>query len=173
VGSGLAAFRQALQGSRRITVDTNCCIYFLERKAVGVQEFADYVFELAGDRLASVELPGIARLELMVGPLRSGDAPHMLRVRRLIERIPGVTNVDISEDVLLAAAAIRATTKLKTPDALVAGSALVRQSDVIVGNDKGFAALEAVPRLGIWGAAKVYRMPRYIHMNDYLDDRHA
>lgn len=173
MGSGLAAFREALDGARTITVDTNCCIYFLERKALSVQPFADHVFELAGGRRAAVELPGIARLELMVGPLRSGDAPYMLRVRRLIERIPGVRNVDITEDVLLAAAAIRASVNLRTPDALVVASALVGRSDVIVGNDRGFMKLRSVDKFGIWGSSKVYRVPRYVHMDDYLKDTDA
>ena len=170
MGQGVDSFREALSGHHRVTVDTMCCIYFIERKTDTVLEHADLVFERARFGHIAVDLPAITRLELMVHPLRSRDPLEMDRVRKFIERSPGVTRVDVTEEILLAAASVRAATRLRVPDALIAGSALVHGSDAIIGNDAAFASLRGIERISVWGAAQSYRVPQYIHIDDYLEE---
>jgi predicted nucleic acid-binding protein len=169
MAKGVDSFRQALVGFRRVTVDTTCCIYFIERKLEPVRRQADLVFELARRGDVAIDLPAISRLELMVHPLQSRDPLEMDRVRKFIERSPGVVNVGITEEVLLAAASVRAMTRLRAPDALVAASAAVHGSEAIVGNDASFESLRGVHSIVVWGAGTSYRMPEYIHMEDYRD----
>jgi predicted nucleic acid-binding protein len=157
-----------LSQHRRVTVDTACCIYFIERRSEHVQKHADLVFAFARRGTIAVDLPAIARLELMVHPLRSLDPSEMDRVRKFIERSPGITRTDITEEILYTAATVRAMTRLRTPDALVAASAAVNHCDAIIGNDRAFGALEGVRQIKVWGG-RTYDVPRYIHIDDYLD----
>jgi hypothetical protein len=95
----------------------------------------------------------------------------MEMVRSLIDDQAGVEPIEMSEDVLRTAAEIRALTRLKTPDALVVGSAVVSGSEVIVGNDRRFDVLNAVPDVKLFVIGNRPRsMPRYLHLDDFVDD---
>jgi hypothetical protein len=61
-------------------------------------------------------------------------------------RAPGVNAVPNSREITLARAEARAITKLRVPDALVVGSAIVMRCDAIVGNDEFRIINELSPR---------------------------
>jgi len=166
---GVSEFAAALEGMRHITLDTAGCIYFLQgdsRRFPPVRK----LLEMAAENTLQVELPGIVHLELLVRPYRSGDMREMAMIRGLTHEQPGVITADISEQVLLAAAGIRAITNLKTPDALVAASATVGGSDAIVGNDRRFDVLNALTGVELLSAGRTrLPLPKYIHLDDYVE----
>jgi predicted nucleic acid-binding protein len=75
----------------------------------------------------------VSAMELMVGPLRQlkpiGDLSDFL------ERFPNLACVELSLEDARAAASLRASTSLKTPDALLIGTAAARGLGAIVTND--------------------------------------
>jgi predicted nucleic acid-binding protein len=97
----------------------------------------------------------------------------MLERRRLLtvtEATRGVHVTAVSRAVLLAAADVRAKTNLKTPDAVVAGSAIVAGCGAIVGNDKSFERLARVDKdAWVMFDSRVNPVPAYVHLDDFVD----
>ena len=82
-------------------------------------------------------------LETLVKPLRDNNQPLVDDYEKLL----GATSISmrpIAANILRAAARIRATTSIKTPDAIHAATALLHGCALIVTNDFGF---QHVPRL--------------------------
>jgi predicted nucleic acid-binding protein len=154
---------------QRVTLDTAGCIYLFQRNSRRFEHMRALIEMAAGGEL-TVELPGIVYLELLVRPYRSGDMTEMALVRGLTHEQPGVQTVSITEQVLLAAASIRAMTGLKTPDALVAGSATNGRSEAIIGNDRRFDVLNELDGVELLTAGrKRLPVPAYIHIDDFVD----
>jgi len=110
-------------------------------------------------------IPDIVRLELLAGAYRNGDASETGRLRRFIEE--GV-RIGMDDDVVDAAAQLRAATRMKTPDALVAACAAVAGCTAIVGNDARFRDLDALTGLTLFAGRQFAPMPQYVHLGDYL-----
>ncbi len=170
MGSGLERFRAATRDLRRVAVDTNLCLYLMDPEVGAAHYLAREVFAAAAAGAFEIDLAGIVRLELMVRPLKSRSFSEVMAMRKFGERYPGVIARDVPEEVLLTAAEIRAMTRLKTPDALVVGSAIANRCDGIIGNDKQFRGLNTVQNVRFITAPQIKKMPRYIHIDDYMED---
>jgi len=170
VGQGLARFLKDIGRYDRVTVDTCGCIYFLDRNSKRFPLARDLFLEAARGNIA-IELAGITLMELLVHPFQSGDRREIEIVLTLAKRQAGVSTVPLTEGVLMAAAQIRAATRLKAPDALVVASAAISGCGAIVGNDQDFDAINKLTpmRLALPGA-RVLPMPRYLHFDDYLQE---
>ena len=153
----------------RVSLDTNTCIYFLQRKDPWFGPSATLFARARQARLA-LEICSIVQMELLVRPLARGDLDEEQRVIDLTERTAGVGTTLMDRDVIFAAGRVRALTRLRAPDALVVGSAAVSSSNAIVGNDKGFEILNKFAGVRLTGAGRQpMMMPRYIHLDDYID----
>ena len=83
-------------------------------------------------------------LESLVGPLKSGDA----NLEQLFEQAllgSDMRLLPITQSILREAARLRAMTKLKTPDALHAATALDAGCALFVTNDVGFRVVAGLP----------------------------
>ena len=166
---GRADFLRVLEPITRLAVDTSSAIYYLGQDPKRFALSRD-AFDCAARGKLEVLFAGITQMELLVRPFREHDALGKRRVMTLVEGTPGVRTVPLSRDVLVTAAEVRALTNLKTPDSLVAASALVHGCDAIVGNDRAFGRLAEVSSQE-WtmfdvGARPV---PTYIHLDDFVD----
>ncbi|MBI5287572.1 MAG: PIN domain-containing protein, partial [Chloroflexi bacterium] len=73
-----------------------------------------------------------------------------------------------SETVLIAGAMIRAATKLKAPDALIAASAAMRGCGAVITNDADFAGIQGVTSITLpMTSARVVPLPAYLSIGDY------
>ena len=157
-----------MHGCRRVALDTNSCIYFLQREPTRFAPVSEIVSKAVSGPV-QIELSGIVLMELLIHPYKSGDLHELSRVRQFTERQRGITTVEVSRSVAFASAAIRAMTGLKLPDAIVAGSAALSGCDVILGNDRKFQKLRGHQSLTVLSLGAKLRMPRYIHIDDYLE----
>lgn len=164
--------REFLEAARvfgRVAFDTSCCIYYLQKDSPRWPLIVP-LMERAVAGLLLVELSAIVRMELLVLPYKARDTSRISLVRRFTDDYPGIVVAPLSEPVLELAAEVRAATGLKTPDALVVGSAVLNECDAIVGNDAAFKRLNArgeLPFVSLGGQR--HRMPRYLHLDDYAD----
>ena len=156
---------EALRPYGRIALDTNICVYFLQQEPTRFALVSELMM-LFGQRV-ELCLPDIVRLELLIHPYRTGDFDEMASVRGLLER---GSPVEMNDDVVEVAAQLRAMTRLRTPDALVAACAAVDGCGAIVGNDAAFKDLQAMEGMTLFAAAKSATIPQYIHLDDYVDD---
>jgi len=138
----LTRLRNFLAQHRRIFLDTSVFVYQLEAnpKYVG---FTDRIF-------AWLEQPGhtaatstITMMELLVQPYRDSAEQRVNEFYALLATYP---NLDwIAADLAIAdtAARIRATHRLRTPDALLAATAIHAQATAFITNDQVFERVDA------------------------------
>lgn len=171
MGFGHEAFEERVGGLRHISLDSCACIYLLTRK----EPFAAPIrglFERADARRLAISLSRLVQMELLVHPMRSRDLREREVIVDLTERANGVETTDLTRSVLFLAAEIRAHTRLKTPDAIVAASAAANGCEAIVGNDKRFRDLDALSgtRFMAMGSRAV-TLPEYVHLDDYKESQ--
>jgi predicted nucleic acid-binding protein len=132
-------------GRGRVAVDTAIFIYFIERHPHFSSEVAP-LFQEADAGRRELVTSSLTLLELLVVPFRTGDRRLADRYEALLTRSRGVTLVDLTRDHFKAAAHLRATTTVRTPDALQLAVALTTRCAAFVTNDR---RLPAVPGLQI------------------------
>lgn len=167
MGQGVSpGFTHALSQAGRVSLDTNACIYFLS----ALEPYSSMVraiLDRAQNGKIEAQIGGIVLMELLVAPYRSRRKEEVDRIRIFVGGGAGVSVRSVSETVLFAAAEIRAITRLKAPDALVAASAAVYGCDVIVGNDGDFARLNSMPGVRLQSAEHAI-LPKYLHLADFV-----
>ena len=76
-------------------------------------------------------------LDVLVKPFQAGDELLQATYRELLDTAE-VERLPLTAAVLEQAARLRATTGIKTPDAIHAASSLIRNAALFLSNDKGF-----------------------------------
>ena len=132
-----------LPNSSRIYIDTVVAIYSVEWNPnyYSVLEPLWLKFQAREIEIISSEL---MLMEILVLPLRNDDsflvdAYEQLLLSEAMQLIP------INQSILRQAANLRATTSLKTPDAIHAATALSVGSNQFITNDKGFRNVPGLP----------------------------
>ena len=86
----------------------------------------------------------LALMEVLIGPLKPGNVPLATRYEGTVTQ-PGFRLEPITLTVLRRAAELRATTSLRTPDAIHAATALVTGCPMFLTNDRRFRAVPGLP----------------------------
>jgi predicted nucleic acid-binding protein len=131
-------------GPGAVGLDTSAFIYYIEDDP-RYAPLLEPIFSRAG-RDATVVTSAMTLLELLVVPIRHGQAKLADRYDQLLTRSRGVRLVDVTRDQLRAAASLRAVLRLKTPDALQVVAATSAGCKVFITNDR---RLPAVPGLRV------------------------
>jgi predicted nucleic acid-binding protein len=128
-----------------VALDTQIFIYFIEEDGRYLPLIKP-LFEAidAGDLLAVTS--GLSLMEVLVVPYRLGNAALADRYESLLTRSRGLRFIEVDRPLLKAAAQLRATFKLKPPDAIQVAAALVGNCTSFLTNDR---RIRAVPGLKI------------------------
>jgi predicted nucleic acid-binding protein len=119
---------------RRVALDTNAVIYYLDRREPYRSWLRPLVVSMAaGDR--EFVLSVVVDAELRVKPLRDGDAEALRQIDALIAT-PAVEIVPVTVGIARRAATIRSDTDLALPDSIVIASAIASGCDALIGNDR-------------------------------------
>lgn len=127
-----------------VAVDTSLFIYLMERHT----EYAPAVrplFEAADRGEARLVTSAVTLLEVLVVPLRAGDAALAGRYRALLTGSRGLTLVDLDRPLLHAAAQLRATHGVRTPDALQLAAGLRHRCGCFLTNDRRLPEMAGLP----------------------------
>ena len=127
-----------------MAIDTAIVIYFAERN----ERYIDAVrplFEAADRGDVRLVTSAITLLEVLVVPLRAGDAVLAGRYEDLLSRSRGLALVDLDRPVLRAAAHIRATHGVRTPDAIQLAAGLAGRCGSFLTNDRRLPSLPTLP----------------------------
>jgi predicted nucleic acid-binding protein len=121
----------------RVALDSSTLIYFIEEHDV-FGPLVDPLFEAVAEGRLTAVVSVISLVEVLVGPLRDGNATLASQYQELLLNSAAVSVATIDNDVALVAAAIRSEHKLALPDALIAATATVHQCVCLVANDAVF-----------------------------------
>ncbi len=132
-------------GQGPVALDTAVFIYLVEEHRDFLPLVEPIFAGIAGGRWAAVT-SGLTLLETLVVPYRAGDRVLAERYEALLTRSRGLRLVELDRSLLRVAAQLRATLRVKTPDALQLAAALASRCSAYVTNDR---ALPEVPGLRI------------------------
>jgi predicted nucleic acid-binding protein len=127
-----------------VAIDTAVVIYFAERN----EEYIDVVrplFEAADRGEVRLITSAITLLEVLVVPCRAGDAVLARRYEELLSRSRGLTLVDLGRPILRAAAHLRATHAVRTPDAIQLAAGLGERCGCFLTNDRRLPDIPGLP----------------------------
>jgi predicted nucleic acid-binding protein len=127
---------EAIQGDR-CYLDTNIWIYALEGFPVYAPSLIELLSQIDQGKLRGVTSE-LTLAETLVQPFQTGNQQQQALYQRVIANAPHLTIVPIRRELLVDAAQLRATTKLKLPDALHAATALASQCTTFLTNDQQF-----------------------------------
>ncbi len=133
-----------LPESGTVYLDANSIIYTIE----GIEPYLtmlDPIWDAVQARTLTIITSDLTLLEVLVGPLKRGDKALEIDYRTVLQTSQGVQLIPISHPVLEQAASLRATTSLKTPDAIHAATALIVGCGLFVTNDVAFKKVPGLP----------------------------
>jgi predicted nucleic acid-binding protein len=132
-----------LPTSGLVYVDTMTVIYTVERLPT-YWPLLHPLWLAAQSGTIGVVTSELTLLESLVGPLKNGDKGLETAYETML--IGADTRLlPITQPVLREAARLRATTKLRTPDALHAATSLLAGCGLFVTNDSAFRAVPGLP----------------------------
>ena len=140
-------------GRGPVGADTALFIYLIEERSPFLS-LIEPLFREADEGRRELVTSAITLLELLVVPYRAGNRPLAERYEALLMRSRGVRVVDLSVDQLRAAAQLRATFGVKTPDALQIVAALTGGCTTFVTNDRRIPGIPGMRVLQLADYAK-------------------
>ncbi|MEW6540412.1 MAG: PIN domain-containing protein [Bacillota bacterium] len=138
------AFLEAVRKHGRLLADTSAVIYFLNR-VPRYEKTLRPLFHLAEQREIELVLSVVTEVELLVGPMRSGNEGAVNLIRLFLSRFSNVEVVPVSREIAHKAAQLRAESGLKLPDALIAATGVVSGCRAALGNDRSWAGMADLP----------------------------
>jgi predicted nucleic acid-binding protein len=122
-------------GSGPVGLDTPSFIYFIEEHPKYLS-IVRPVFAAIADGTITGVTSALTLLETLVQPFRVGHAPLAEQYEALLTRSHGLRFEEITRGVLYAAAHLRATHNIKTPDAIHLATALIANCSAYLTNDR-------------------------------------
>lgn len=120
-----------------VYLDANCFIYSVER----IDPYCailDILWQSVSTGQVKVVTSELTLLEVLVKPLKMKNALLVAIYRTVLQTTPDVQMLPITQSVLEEAARLRATTNLKTPDAIHAATASINGYTSFITNDEAF-----------------------------------
>jgi predicted nucleic acid-binding protein len=132
-----------LPASGLVYIDANSLIYTVEKHPV-YGPLLQPLWQAAHAKTVEVVGSDLLLMETLVGPLKSGDTA-LAKAYELALLGTDMRLLPITQPILREAARLRATTKMKTPDALHAATAQQVGCVLFVTNDAGFRVVPGLP----------------------------
>ncbi|MBI4915182.1 MAG: PIN domain-containing protein [Acidobacteria bacterium] len=123
-----------------VALDTSLFIDLIEEEATFFPVVEPVFAAIADGRLTAVA-SALTLLEVLVVPLRHGDAELARRYEALLTRSRGLELVEVSRAILRDAAVLRAASGVRTPDAIQLATALAHRCPAFLTNDRQLPAL--------------------------------
>jgi len=134
-----------LPASGAVYLDANGFIYSVER-IDPYRAMLDTLWQTVSTGQITVMTSELTLLEVLVKPLKVGDATTATLFRTVLRHTPDVQMLPITQAILEEAANLRAALGLRTPDAIHIATALLSDCALIVTNDSAF---RRVPDLAV------------------------
>jgi len=130
-----------------LVVDTAPIIYWLEGHPRLAERFAA-IFQAAESGAAEVVISTVTLAEVLAGPLRTGNELLTAQYREALTRSPGWQIVPFDVDTAVIAARIRATYRLRLPDAIQVATAIRAGAAALVTHDRALRRVRGLRVVG-------------------------
>lgn len=127
---------------RTVYLDTNIIIYAVEGFALLASQITA-LLQAMDDAEIIVVTSELTLAEVLVKPLKDGNANVQRAYKTFLQPTPVLRIIPISLDLLEEAATLRATTKLRLPDAIHLATANRNGCDSFLTNDDSFKSVSA------------------------------
>jgi predicted nucleic acid-binding protein len=132
-----------LPTSGLVYLDANAVIYCVEKHPV-YWPLLQPLWLAAKGKTIEIVSSELTLMETLISPLKSGDTILVNTYEQLFQQAQ-TRLLPITQDILRVAARLRATTKLKTPDAIHLATAQLVGCVLFVTNDAGFRGIATLP----------------------------
>lgn len=122
-------------GEGPVALDSSIFIYFIEEHPRYLP-VAEPVFAAVADGKLAAVTSSLTLLEVLVHPLRANLPTLAAEYEPILTRSAGITLVPLELRIVRSAAHLRATTGMKTPDALHLATALASSCSAFLTNDE-------------------------------------
>jgi predicted nucleic acid-binding protein len=129
--------------SKVVFLDTAPLIYFIEGHSTH-QAILTRLFDFNDKGGFSFVTSTITLLEVLVKPLRDGQAIVAQQYRDILTNAPGIEIVDVTAAIAEQAAHLRAKYNLRTPDAIQLAASIEVGADYFLTNDNGLKLVSEV-----------------------------
>jgi predicted nucleic acid-binding protein len=143
---GLSQLRGFLRRHRRIALDTSVFVYQLEANARYLP-LTDLIFSWLERPDARALTSTITMTELLVAPYGLSDEQRVDEFYALLSTFPNLDWIAPNLEIADLAARLRAVHRLRTPDALQAGTAAYAGASALITNDAVFERVESFETL--------------------------
>jgi predicted nucleic acid-binding protein len=133
----------SVPASGLVYLDTNPVIYSVEKHPT-YWPLLEPVWQAAKAGTVEIVSSDLTLLETLIGPIKSNDSALASAYEQLFQQAQ-TRLLPITHAVLREAARLRATTKLKTPDAVHLATARTASCVLFITNDGGFRAVAGLP----------------------------
>ena len=133
---------------KTVALDTAPLIYFIERNRQ-YRNILRPFFAAVAEGDTSVVTSTLTLMEVLVHPLRHGNELLAHRYSDILLSSPHVTTVPITSAIAKTAAQLRATTSLKTPDAIQLATPITEKADVFLTGDRAFRGISSLEVLRV------------------------
>jgi predicted nucleic acid-binding protein len=140
-------------GSGPAGLDSSIFVYYIEENPRYLP-LLDPIFDAVVEGRLKAVTSALTLLETLVVPLRIGNEVLARQYERFLTNSEGLLLVKIDPGFLRAAAHVRASTRLKTPDAIQVTSALSAECPVFLTNDRRIPSMQGL---------------RVLQLDDYLE----
>lgn len=130
-------------GHRSVALDTCVWIYHLEAHPQYVNLTADLLSTVAAGECRAIGSE-LTLLELLVRPLQLQREDVAEEYEALLSHFPHLALAPVSRDVLLKAAAIRAEYGLRSPDAIIIATGILRAATRLITNDRAWKRVREI-----------------------------
>lgn len=127
-----------------VYMDANCFVYSVEH-IEPYYTILDTVWQSVNSGNLTIVTSEMTLLEVLVKPIKMKATNTVAAFRSVLHRQPQVRMMPITQLVLEEAATLRATTSLKTPDAIHMATALLSSCTLLLTNDAAFRQMASIP----------------------------
>jgi predicted nucleic acid-binding protein len=133
---------------KTVGLDTAPLIFYIEDHPIYGEILAPF-FEAveAGD--TTLVTSTVTLLEVLVHPLRLGNESLAHRYNDILLSSPHISTVPVTPATAQLAAELRASERLKTPDAIQLATALTHRADAFLTNDRDFGDIDSLAVLRV------------------------
>ena len=133
---------------KTVGLDTAPLIFYIEDHPI-YADLLDPFFEAAKAGEIRIVTSILTLLEVLVHPLKRGDESLAHQYNDILLSSPHIFTIPVTPATAQAAAELRASSNLKTPDAIHLATAIHQHADAFLTNDRDFSGVKSLSILKV------------------------